>query len=82
MSEVQKTAVVYHDKQGGSFLEKNRKVGICHKHIDIHHHFMRDMVGDKDTDIEYIRSKENPTFIMTNNCSEDENTKHLEITTE
>ena len=47
------------------------------KHIDIHHHFMRDMVEDKDMDIKYIRSEENPSNIMTNNCSEDDYVKHM-----
>ena len=38
------------------------------KYIDISHHFLRDIVEDKYTVIKYIRSKENPEKIITNNC--------------
>ena len=36
-------------------------------HIDILHHFLRDVVKDKDIAIKYIRSEENPEDIMTKN---------------
>ena len=57
ITEVQKPEVVYEDNQGDIFLEKNRQVGMHTKHIDIHHHFMIDMVKGKDMDIKYIRSE-------------------------
>ena len=58
------------DNQGGEiFLSKNRQVGIHTKHMDICHHFLRDMVEDKDIDIQYIWSEDNPADIMTNNTS-------------
>ena len=57
ISEVQKPAIVYKDNQGDIFLVKNRQVGMHTKHIDIHHHFMIDMVKGKDMDIKYIRSE-------------------------
>ena len=49
---------------------------MSNKYIDIRHHFMRVMVGTKDMDIKYIRSKENPAGIMTKNFYEDEYAKH------
>ena len=47
MTKVQKSAVVYKDNQGAIFLAKNRQVGMCAKHIDICHTFMRDMIKKK-----------------------------------
>ena len=60
MTEVQKPFVIYEDNQGAIFLSKNRQVGIHKKHIDIRHHFLRDMDEEKDIDIQYIRSEYNP----------------------
>ena len=40
----EKPSVIYEDNQGETFLAKNRQVGIRTKHIDICHHFLRDMV--------------------------------------
>ena len=57
----------YKDNQGTIFLAKNMKVGICTKYIDICHHFLWDIVEDKDIDIKYIRSEDNPAYIRTNN---------------
>ena len=57
----------YKDNQGTIFLAKNRRVGICTKHIDICHHFLWNIVEDKDIDIKYIRSEDNPAYIRTNN---------------
>ena len=44
MTKVEKPSVIYEDNQGGTFLAKNRQVGIRTKRIDICHHFLRDMV--------------------------------------
>ena len=52
---------------------------MCTKHIDIRHHFLRDVVEEKYMDVKYIISKENPGDIMTNNCSEADHTKHAKI---
>ena len=43
---------------------------------------MRDMVEEKDIDIKYIGSKENPAEIMTKNCSENDHSKHAKRITE
>ena len=80
MSEVQKPSVMYKDNQGVIYLANNRQVGMRTKHIDICHHFLREMVEDKDMDIKYIRSEENPAYIMTKNGSEtyyDKHTKNI-----
>ena len=58
-------SIIYEDNQGAIFLAKNRQVGICTKRIDICHRFLQDMVEEKDIDIQYIQSEDNPVAIMT-----------------
>ena len=82
MTEVQKNFVAYEDNQGAIFLAKNRQVGISTKHIDIRHHFLRDMVEDKDIDIQYIWSENNPAYIMTKNTPEVDFEMHVKRTTD
>ena len=60
-TKVENTSVIYEDNQGSIFLAKNRKVGICTKHIGICHHFLRDMVEENYIDIHYIQSEWNPS---------------------
>ena len=82
MTEVQKPSVVYEDNQGEIFLVNNRQVDMHTKHINICHHFMRDMAEDKDIDIQYIRSEDNPSDIMTRNTPKAYFVKHMNTTTE
>ena len=77
MTKVEKPSIIYEDNQGEKFLAKNRQVGICTKHIDICHQFLRDMVEEKDIDIRYIRSEENPAEIMTKNTPEVDFARHM-----
>ena len=51
MTKVEKPSIIYEDNQGDIFLAKNRQVGIHTKHIDIDHHFLRDVVKEKDINI-------------------------------
>ena len=67
MKKMQNLSIIYEDNQGTIFLAKNMKVGICTKYIDICHHFLWDIVEDKDIDIKYIRSEDNSAYIRTNN---------------
>ena len=60
MTKVQNPSVIYEDNQDMIFLVNNRQVGISTRHIDIGHHFLRDMLEDKDIDIQYIWSKDKP----------------------
>ena len=52
MIEVEKPSGIYEDNQGAIFLAKDRQVGIRTKHNDICHHFLREMVEEKDIDIQ------------------------------
>ena len=79
---MEKPSIIYKDNQGAIFLAKNTQVGIRTKHIDIRHHFLRDMVEEKDIDIQYIRSEDNPADIVTKNISEADFTRHMRRITE
>ena len=50
-------------------------------HIDIRHHFLRDMVEDKNMNIKYIRSKI-PADIMIMNFPEADYINHMKRITE
>ena len=82
MTEEQKPSFIYEDNQGAIILTKNRQVGICTKHIDICHHFLRYMLEEKGIDIQYIWSEENPADVMTENTSEEDFERHIKMITE
>ena len=67
MNILQNPSITYKDNQGTIFLANNRQVGICKKHIDIRYHFLWEIVEDKDIDINYIQSEDNPEYIRENN---------------
>ena len=67
MKKVQKPSFIYEDNQGDILLANNRQVGIRTKNIDIHHHFLRDMVEYEYIDIQFIQSEDNPEDTMTKN---------------
>ena len=82
MNEVQKPSVIYEYNQGAVFLVKNRQVDMRTKHIDGHHHFLRDMVEGKDVNIQYIRREDKPADIMTKNTTEADFVKQMNSITE
>ena len=82
MTKVDKPSIICEDNQGAIILAKNRQVGIRTNHIDICNHFLRTMVEEKDLDIQYIRSEENPADIMTNNTLEADFARHMRRITE
>ena len=82
MTKVKNPSIIYEDNQSTIFLAKNRQVGTRTKHIDIRHHFMREMVEEKDIDIHYIRSEDNSAEIMTKNTPEAYFARHTKRITE
>ena len=82
MSEFHKPEIFYEDNQGAIFLANNVQVGMHTKYIDICHHFLRDVVEERDMAIKYIRSKKKPSGIMTNNGFEADHATHMKIITE
>ena len=68
-------------KQKNDVLLEGEEVGIRKKNIDICHHFLQDMVDDKDIYIQYIRNEDNPVEIMIKNTSEADFSRHTKIIT-
>ena len=79
---MEKPSVIYEDNQGAIYLAKNRQVGICTKHIGIRHHFLRGIVEEKDIDIQYIRSEDNPAIIIAKSTSEENLARNVRSITE
>jgi hypothetical protein len=52
-----KPAIIYEDNLGEIFLVKNQQVSARTKHIDIRHHFMREVQAKKDLDVRFKRSR-------------------------
>ena len=76
LTGIQETAIIYEDNLGALFLVKNQQVSARTKHIDIRHHFMRDLQDNKTIDVRFKRSEDNSADIMTKNTTRDIHEKH------
>ena len=81
-NEVQKPLVIYEDNQGVIFIAKNRQVDMYTNQIDICHNLLREMMEDKDIDLQYIWSEDKPADIITGNTLESDFVKHIKRITE
>jgi hypothetical protein len=63
-----KPVIIYEDNLGTLFCRS--------KHIDIKHHFMRDLQEKKDLDIRFKRSENNSADIITKKTTRDIHEKH------
>lgn len=63
-------AIIYEDNTGAIFLVKNQQVGTRTKHIDIRHHFIRNLQENKQIEVRFIKSEDNYADIMTKNTTE------------
>ena len=62
---VQDTLVVYCDKTSAINISKNPVQHYRTKHIDIHHHFIRELVENKTIVIEHVATENQLTNIFT-----------------
>jgi hypothetical protein len=69
-------ALIYEDNLGALFLAKNAQVSGRTKHIDVRHHYIRDLIKDKKLELKFIKSEDNPADIMTKNTNRDLFWKH------
>jgi hypothetical protein len=76
LTGVWETAIIYEDNLGALFLVKNQQVSSRTKHIDIRHHFMRELQDKKAIDVRFKRSEDNSSDIMTKNATRDIHEKH------
>ena len=55
------------DNIGAIWLENNRSVSERTNHVDLREHFVRDMIKDQVTEINFVKSAENDSHVMTKN---------------
>jgi hypothetical protein len=56
---------MYSDNQGAIVLAQNNKYHACSKHIDIHHHFIHQVLEKQNIDLTYVPTKQNVADIFT-----------------
>ena len=66
-----KVRIIYEDNLGAIYLIKNPQISQRTKHIDVRHHFIRNLIEKKITKIQFIKSKDNIADILTNNVNEE-----------
>jgi len=76
LTGIYKMAIIYEDNLGAIYLTKNQQVSARTKHIDIRHHFLRDLLGEKKLDVRFQRSEDNSSVIFTKNTPRDLHEKH------
>jgi hypothetical protein len=67
---------LYVDNAGALFLVNNKSTTGRTKHIDVRHHYMRDLVEQKIIEVEYIPTEENTADIFTKNLQAEIFNKH------
>jgi len=60
-----KTTIVYNDNQGAGQLTRNPVSYKRNKHINIRHHFIRELVEEGTVSVNYIPTTEMPADILT-----------------
>lgn len=56
---------LYNDNRGAGLLAENHMFHQRTKHIDIRHHFIRDVLRDGDIKLEYMPTEEMPADVLT-----------------
>lgn len=64
------------DNVGAIYLTQNYTTGQNTKHVDICYHFVRELIEDKVLQVNFIRSEENESDIMTKNTTRELFEKH------
>ena len=62
-------AILLEDNTGAIFLVKNHQVGARTKHIDVRHHFIRELHEDGKLIVKYVESGSNEADMMTKNLA-------------
>jgi hypothetical protein len=63
--EQEGATVLYGDNQGSIALAKNPVYHARTKHIDVQHHFIRNLVEGKEIDLEYVHTSQNIADVLT-----------------
>jgi hypothetical protein len=68
--------IIYEDNVGAIFLVKNKQVSQRTKHIDVRHHYVRELYEKKQLEVRFIRSEENHADLLTKNLPEEMFVRH------
>jgi hypothetical protein len=60
-------AIIYEDNIGAIYFVKNQQVSARTKHIDVRHHYLRDLHENGRLEVRFKRSEDNSADIMTKN---------------
>ncbi len=71
-------AVICEDNTVAIFLATNSQVGMQTKHIDVRYHFLRNKVEDGEVVFICVRSKNNPSDLLTKNVGQQIHDRHAE----
>ena len=75
--EHKKPSIMYKDNLGTIYLMKNPQISQRTKHIDVRHHFIRELIKDKKIKVRYVKSENNLAVILTKNMKEEIFEKHM-----
>ena len=67
---------LYVDNAGALFLVNNKSTTGRTKHIDVRHHYMRDLVENKIIEVGYVPTEENTADIFTKNLQAEVFSRH------
>jgi hypothetical protein len=70
IAECTTPGIILEDNTGAIFLVKNQQVGSRTKHIDVRHHYIREMRERGEVDVLFVRSEKNSSDILTKNVPE------------
>ena len=63
--EYEKPSLIYEKNLGAIYVTKNFLISQRSKYIDVQHHCIRDLIKTNKIEIQYVRSKENISQILT-----------------
>jgi len=70
--------ILLEDNTGAIFLVKNQQVGAKTKHIDVGHHFIRELHEEESLIVKYMESRFNEADMMTKNLQLELFLRHCE----
>ena len=77
LGDCEKPGLIKEDNTGAIFLVKNRQVSPRTKHIDVRHHFIRDLHDDNELLVEFERGYSNVSDVLTKNVDEATFKRHM-----
>ncbi len=75
----EKPGILWGDNRGAIDLTKTTKLHAKVKHIDIRHHYIRELVAGKEIQVNFICGTENPADILTKPLAQDAHYRCLAV---